>query len=669
MPTVATPTDIWTLNASGAWSVKGAWSLKYAPQSADNVDIEAASPFTVTMDGGNLAFQGLTLIGATLDLEGGYLATHGVANLQNASLVGVKPLLLLGGATVSGVTLGGGVTLYNYGQVTQTGGAVAIGDSKTSTARIYNAIGATWTITDASGMSAAGQPGLSFLNVGMFQKTSGAGTTAVIKATFVSTGTISSASGGDIEFDGLSNLSGTYVGPGMVDYGPDGAAFVHNVQVTDSSCQTNWGTVYLTGDMTMYDGSTIMNAAGARWLFDGDVSLLLAAGQAAGPDINGMGMIAKIAGTGVSQVGIDVATEGSVWVNAGTLDFDGASSTFSSVIAGSGTFEIGGGNAFLYPGAALSVAHWTLAGGNTMFAQNLMYKGVFNGQSGATITMQNYQFLTFSGPPSINHQVELSGLTLAGAGYVQLDADTDISGATIGGTVQVDDMFNVTQTGNLTLGDSSLADAAYLKLVGGGDWSLVDNASISVGADARSTLNIGTGFGGDNGETLTKAGTGVSVVAPNVINECSNIPSGSGMQPRGVVVTGGTLDFTGKVLGAGTDTLISLSNNLLTQPILQFDGAVGAGQTIVFFGLDAELKLNDMPEFAGAIKGFGSGDSLLLGNGYYVLMGSAETATAATLSLVDAAHNNAAYSLTLTGDYIGHTFNTTRLNAGVLQIN
>jgi len=653
MTAVATPTDVWNVAASGAWSVAANWSLHHAPTSGDNVDIEASSPFTVTMDVGNFGFQGLTLIGATLDLEGGYLAAYGAADLQNSSLVGVRALALIDGGAVSGLTVGGAVNLYNYKQVTQSGGAVTIGDSSTSTARIYNLSGATWTITDASGISWDGQSGWGFFNAGTFQKTSGSGT-ALIKANFVSTGTISSAGGGDIEFDGRASLSGTYVGAGMVDYGPDGAAFVGNVQVTNSSCQTNWGTVYLTADMTMYDGSTIMNAAGARWEFDGDASLLLAAGQAAGPDINGMGLIAKIAGTGVSQVGIDVATEGVVWVTTGTLDFDGASSAFSSTVGGAGTFEIGGGAATIQSGVRLSVANWTLAGGTTTLGENVSYAGAFTGEAGATLDL-NYDTLTLTGTPT------LSGLTVDGGGFLSLSEGADITGLTVSSA-------SVKQTaGQTVLGDSSPTDLASLAIGNGGDWDLDGASGFSLGADPASAIAIDAGA---NPGTLYKSGTGLSVVAPNVANNGVNIPSGSsGFVPRGIVVEAGTLDLKGGLSGTGTETIDGTgSTNNLTETTLQFDGAVAAGQTIDFFGAGAALFVNDLPAFQGAIAGFdGAGtDSILVGGGY-VFMGATEGATSTTLSFLQGP-GQTALTLTLAGDYLGDKFAATSAGAGVIRV-
>ncbi len=259
---------------------------------------------------------------------------------------------------------------------------MTIGDSSGQTALINNEAGATWTITDTSGLLQGTGAGSHFYNAGLFQKTLGSGF-AMINADFISVGTIASAGGGDIEFDGAtSRLSGTYIGAGMVDYGPDGVATIGNVQVTQASCQSNFGVVRLVGVMTMYDGSTIMNAQGASWDFAGDSSLVLAAGQSAGPDINGMGTIAKTAGTGTSVVSIDVEAEGAVVVNTGTLDFDGAAATFSGPISGAGVFELDSAAAMIAQGAALSVADWTLAGGVTTLGESLTYAGAFRGRGG-----------------------------------------------------------------------------------------------------------------------------------------------------------------------------------------------------------------------------------------------------------------------------------------------
>ncbi|MDE3177722.1 MAG: hypothetical protein KGM15_16595 [Pseudomonadota bacterium] len=638
------PQDLWTSTTSGSWSLAANWSLGRAPINGDNVVIDPTAPLTVTFDVANATLGGLTLIGATLTLQSGWMVTSGGNSLQSAVVNGGSALYLGGASTLSGLTLGGAAILVNRGAVTQSGGDVAIGDSTTSGSMIYNNAGSTWTISDASGMSQGGTTGWRFVNNGLLQKTSGTGL-AWIRANFLSTGVIASATGGDIVIDGrLNRVSGTYIGAGMVDYGPDGVCWVGDVAVTQASCQSNFGVVRLTGVMTMYDGSTIMNAAGAYWCFAGDSSIVLAAGQAAGPDINGMGVIAKTQGTGTSHIGINAALEGKVSVITGTLSFEGASSAFSSIINGGGTFQIGAGAAQINAGAAMWVSNWTLAGGTTTLNENVAYAHAFTGEADASLDLGGHVL-------SLAQSANFSGLVMQGAGYVQASNGATISGLTVGGNVGfIVAAGQVVQSGgDVVLGDSNVADRAGVAINAGASWRIADASSILLAADPASRLSLsGTAL-------LIKTGAGVSHVAPTINNSAAN----SSGAFAGIEVTAGTLDLQGAVNSTG-------SANIVGAATLEFDGAVAAGQTIDFSGAGGVLSLTDLADFHGQISGFdtiGSDDALLIGGGWS-FAGASETTTAATLAFTNGAAHQ---SLTLLGDYTGGVFSAATVG-GQLKI-
>ena len=337
--------EAWTSGVSGDWSVAGNWGDDQLPIAHGDVTIDTATPLTVTFDVASLTLGEFTLVDDALDLQGGSLTANVSVSLENATIEGVKPFVTAGAITAQGLTLGDSVVWTNVGGVQVSDDAVTIGDSATSAAQIRNL--GTWIITDASGLTQSSSSGWGFVNSGTIYKTSDTGL-AWIHANFLSTGTVDSTAGGNIVLDGRSNLSGTYIGGGMIDCGPDGTEVVGNVQVTQAACQTIFGTVDLTGVMTLYDGSTIANKG--HWNFYGDSSLLLGADQTAGPVIDGMGVIAKVKGTGVSTISVDVEAEGTVNVATGTLAFEGASSEFSGAIVGQGVFEIAGGDADLESG-------------------------------------------------------------------------------------------------------------------------------------------------------------------------------------------------------------------------------------------------------------------------------------------------------------------------------
>ena len=636
--------NVWISAASGAWSAAAKWSLGRAPLSGDLVDIEPGAFLTVDFDVGNLALGGLVLSSAALDLEGGALTVTGATSFANATALGIKPLVLAGVNSIRSLTISGSATVCNKGVATQFNGDVNLSGA----GAIRNLVGATWRISDASGMNQASASGWGFVNYGTFQKTSGSGF-AIIRANFVSTGVIASQLNGDIVFEARANLSGTYVGAGMIDYGSTCLATLGTLDVTASTCQSNWGgVVNQIGDMTMHDGSTIMNGAG-RWNFAGDSSIRLAAGEAAGPDFNGSGVIAKTAGTGVSHFGINVATEGVVTVAKGVLSFEGASSSFASAINGAGTFQIAGGRATLQSGTRLTVAHWTLAGGVTTLGENLSYAGAFAGVSGAAFDLGGHA-LTLTGDAS------LSGLSVVGSGVLALRATANVSGLTVGGTAALRVYGSVTQFGgNVTLGDENAADAAHLNIYAGGVWTLAGANSINA-ADPLSSLILYKSTTPGASGLLKKTGGGVSHVETAVVNSALNSAAGAF---GGLEVDAGVLDLQGAVSGLGADHIVGPAT-------LGFDSSVSTGQTVFFSGSGGKLVLNDLAEFHGVISGFdtvGSGDALFVAGGWS-FTGASETTTATTLSLT---HGAAHQTLTLLGDYTGGVFAAQTIN-GQLQI-
>ena len=169
-------------------------------------------------------------------------------------------------------------TFDNSGILTQSGGDVTIGDAAGDVAKLINEAGATYDITDASSIDRGASPDSSIHNYGTFAKTSTSGI-SVIVVNFVDVGTVVCA-GGNLQFYGAHNsLSGTYIGPGMIDYGPGSVSTLANLDITQSACSTNFGVVRVAGLVTIADGSTITNLAGATWNFVGDFGLTLAAGS------------------------------------------------------------------------------------------------------------------------------------------------------------------------------------------------------------------------------------------------------------------------------------------------------------------------------------------------------------------------------------------------------
>ncbi len=127
----------------------------------------------------------------------------------------------------------------------------------------------------------------------------------------------------------------------------------------------------------------------------------------------------------------------------------------------------------------------------------------------------------------------------------------------------------------------------------------------------------------------------MSTIVPNVTNNGT------------IEVTSGTLDFTGRILGTGSDTISGVST-------LQLEAQVSASQTVDFTGIGGVLALHAPAAFAGSISGFdtagaGSSDTISVA-GPWAFTGFTENAggTEGTLGFMSGATT---LSLTLVGDY------------------
>jgi large repetitive protein len=160
----------------------------------------------------------------------------------------------------------------------------------------------------------------------------------------------------------------------------------------------------------------------------------------------------------------------------------------------------------------------------------------------------------------------------------------------------------------------------------------------TIDANGTNALVIDTGTNVvTNSGTLEATGSGGLVVNSAVAN------SGS------LVAAGGDLTLKGDVTGAGTATISGAG-------ILEYGGASSA--TTSFADATGELKLDQSANFAGAISGFTTGDSLDLDDfvfGTNTTLGFSENSagTGGTLTVSDGAHTA---NLNLLGQYTAAGF-------------
>ena len=228
----------------------------------------------------------LTLTGSsTISGTGGQEAIVGPGTLANSGNLQLGLAVLAAGATLS-----------NTGSITQSGNGLTLGGG-TGGATLSNAANGTYAIADDIGIGTGGSGASSIANYGLFEKSSGSGTSE-ISAEMISSGTIEAASG-RLDFTGGADvLSGTITGAGQTEF--DGFAVI-------------------TGPLT--ETATTLSFIGGL----NDNSLVTANG--------GSIYIAQTPiGAGAFQVG-----------NGGVLDFAAGAASFdtASFVAGGGTLALG----------------------------------------------------------------------------------------------------------------------------------------------------------------------------------------------------------------------------------------------------------------------------------------------------------------------------------------
>ena len=151
----------------------------------------------------------LTLGGFTFAANGG---ANFSAGFGQAYVNGAGTLKLNGSSSGANVTFGGTVAVQNYRAFNQTG-QVTIGDSSGLAASITNEAGATWTITNATGIGAGSGTIQTFTNDATFTDV-GSGTSTVADAFVNITSAKVLANAGTLSFTGSVTNNGTMTATG-----------------------------------------------------------------------------------------------------------------------------------------------------------------------------------------------------------------------------------------------------------------------------------------------------------------------------------------------------------------------------------------------------------------------------------------------------------------------
>jgi hypothetical protein len=285
--------------------------------------------------------------------------------------------------------------------------------------------------------------------------------------------------------------------------------------------------------------------------------------------------------------------------------------TVSGKIAGKGSLTVAGGTLAIEAGAAITVAAWSLNGGVTSLGESMTFKGIFSEAAAATLTVASGDKLTLAGTST------LAGL-VNGAGGVSA-ANATLNSLTVGGTTGVTLTGTATQTGTVTIGDTT-GSAASLTIAKGATWSIGGSYNILRGTATSSNLSVAG--------TLIKSGaSGTSTIA------LATVDTGA------IEAAAGTLDLTNALSGAGGLRIDSGA-------ALEVDGTAAKSLTATFNGATATLALASPSTFAATIAGFAATDTIDL---------LKITATGARINakdqLIILSGSTTVATLTLTGTY------------------
>jgi hypothetical protein len=530
-------------------------------------------------------------------------------------------------------------------------------------------------------------------------------------------GTVTIAAGKTLALTGASTFNGAIVnGAGTLT--TSGTTTTTGVSTVGGTVTwQNNGVVTVTGQVTLGDTAKnkVVFTNGAK----GAVNLVGAngfnLGGAATSVFQNIGALGK-SGTGTtSHIKVSVVDTGTITVTQGTLEFDGAASSFAGKISGAGTIAFGGGVNTINTGIGGGIGNVLIANAGTQVVVKtpVNLTGNMTQQAGTTITLGNNQLGLGSAGSSVTLAGTISGTGAASAlgllgGTVTLNAGLKLLAKNwgIGNGVKVIDNFTGEYDGAVAVGTSALTlnkisltlggavtfvgstldggefrsrgaiTAKGLTIGGGIKWlnygTVTETASVAIGdaagktatiynepkavytltANAGITLASGATGSFENGGTLQKTGSSNS----------SSIVAVPVANNDAVIVSGGKLDFGSSVAGTGTMTILKGAT-------LELDGTVTNTQTVDFAGAGGNLDLTHAAKFFGSITDFSSAADVieLVGFNKTAKLSFAPNAkkTGGTLTVTE---GSLKASIALFGQYVASGFKTAGDAAGGIDL-
>ncbi len=558
---------------------------------------------TYTLAGGDITLVGSSLVtnNGTFLVTNANTASHAT---NGGSFTNAGTLQVAAGAILQLGVSGGSATLG--GTVTGAGTLVLAGNVTVNTQIGTASLAANGTTTLGLDLDYAGA-----FSFGGFARINLAGHALTLAGT-------ASLTGGFNQIDGAGTLKVT----GSATFGGFSAGVATGVTLQ------NAGAVTQTGNITLNNGSALLNDAGRTYtLAGGDITLL------GGSLVTNNGTVLVTNANTASH-----AISGGSFTNAGTLEVaagatlqlgvSGGSATLGGTVTGAGGLVLAGNVTVNTQIGAASLA----ANRTTTLGLDLDYTGSFSFGGFARINLAGHT-LTLSGTASLTGGFNI----IDGAGTLKVAGSATFNGFSAGATqaVTIRNAGTVTQTGTITLNNGSTlineAGGAYIVTGGAINAGAVTNAGTFIG-NAAGSHAIGTSFL-NQGLIVVEQGSFVfnQLTSPGVIQGFIAV---NGSQttvtpdaPGQLTLTGGSADNRIVVTaaptladgGAGTDTLvIAASLSLLPGSLVSIERIEVADGVAAELGALAGTLPVTLASLAGGgstVAGTGGADSIRGGAG------------------------------------------------------
>lgn len=371
---------------------------------------------------------------------------------------------------------------------------------------------------------------------------------------------------------------------------------------------SNSSTIDQTGQVTLGDGSgntpSLTNLSGAVYDFTDDAAL--------GEDdttatLLNQGTLEKSGGTAGQSSAISVAVTNSGTIDAavGALNFEAAVTNTGKII-GAGTVEVTGVGALtLNAGSAMSVANFDLFNTASLtLGASLTYAGVFDDDSNGSDEINlGANTLTLSNV-SDTLQGNFGVTDITGSGILENTREFSLSGAVVDGTVEIDNLGDITQTGTVQIGGGG-GQVASIVNAAGHFFEVAGAFTIDNGAATASHFD-------NSGTVLVEAGTGTATFTTtfnNLTGGVLEVETGA-LDSNGILTNAATIDGLQLILGQGGQTTFN-AGSVLTVRQLDMNG-------------NALVTLGTSLTYAGDFVDAGTNDEINLGTSTLTLSGQSE---------------------------------------------